>query len=553
MTEKETFASTSPSNNHQPSTPTPPPSPSYPSTTKTWLIMISLYLAIFLVALDKTILATAIPRITDAFSSLADIGWYGSSYMLTLCSFQLLWGRIYTFYSPKSVFLFSILVFEIGSAICGAAPTSAVFIIGRAIAGAGSSGISSGSIVIVMHTVPLAKRPIFQGLIGAVFGVASVVGPLLGGAFTERLSWRWCFWINLPCGAVSVTLLVLILRLPKKKEEEGRIPLRQQLRKLDPLGTALFLPSVVCLLLALQWGGTTYSWSNPRIIALMTLFPVLFAAFVGTQVWKKDTAQLPMQILTQRTIASSFLFTFTSQASMLVITYFIPLYFQALKSFAPLDSGLAILPLILLLMIGTILAGGLVQRFGYPAPFMLVSSILSAVGAGLISTWRIETGRGVWIGYQVLFGFGLGLGMQQPTMSAQIVLQRKDVPTGISLMFFGQNLGGAVFVSVAQNVFVSKLAGKLSQLPGQIFDRKTVVEMGATKVREMVPKELLGMVLEGYRVSLKGAFYVGLGLACVSLVGAVFVEWKSVKDGEKGVGGEKEESGNGKSVDGEVE
>ncbi|KAF2264146.1 putative efflux pump antibiotic resistance protein [Lojkania enalia] len=505
--------------------------PEYPSTGKLWLAMLSLYISMFIVALDKTILGTAVPRITDAFHSLSDIGWYQSSYMLTLCAFQLLWGRIYTFYSARTVFLAAILVFEIGSAVCGAAPSSTAFIVGRAIAGIGSAGISNGAIVIIVETVPLAKRPVYQGLMGAVFGVAAVVGPLLGGVFTEKMSWRWCFYINLPCGAVSAAVLILVLHLPRKDRE--KMPLVEQFKKLDPLGTIMFLPSIVCLLLALEWGGTTYSWSNWRVILLLVLFPVLFTVFLTVQILRPDTATLPMRILAKRTIASAFLFTFSSQASMLVIVYFVPIFFQALKDFSPLDSGLATLPSVLSLVLGTILAGGMVQRLGYPAPFMIISTILLAVGAGMISTWRINASKDVWIGYQVLFGFGIGIGMQQPHLCAQIVLPRLDVPTGVSLMFFGQNFGGAVFSSVALNVFADTLAGRLTAVPGLNLDRKSVVQLGATQIKQMAPPGLLETVLDGYRAAIQQAFYVGLGLACVGSIGAVLVEWRSVKEDEK--------------------
>ncbi|KAE8151073.1 major facilitator superfamily domain-containing protein [Aspergillus avenaceus] len=497
----------------------------YPSFPRVVLTLVCLYLAIFLVALDRTIIATAIPRITDTFHSLNDIGWYGSAYMLTCCSFQLVFGRVYTLYSPKWVYLGAIVLFEIGSVVCAAAPSSAVFILGRAIAGIGASGLLSGAVVIVVYLVPLCKRPLYTGFIGGVFGVASVVAPLIGGGFTEHVSWRWCFYVNLPVGGVALLVIAFILELPG--DGPSLLSWRERLVRLDPLGTVLFLPGMVCLLLALEWGGTTYPWGSGRIVALFVLAGVLLLGFVAVQCWKQENGTVPPRIFLQRSILAAFWYSFMLNGAMVVVLYYLPIWFQVIKDASAVKSGIMTLPMILGLVVGSIAAGGAVTACGYFTPFMIVGSVLLAVGSGLMTTFTTTTGHGKWIGYQVCFGLGLGTGMQQPAAAAQTILQSQDVSTGVALIFFAQYFGGALWISVANNVFTNRLAHDVSGLAG--IDPREIVQVGATALRSTLDSEQFAQVLPGYNSAVVSAFYVGVACACATVVGAWAMEWKSMK------------------------
>ena len=361
-------------------------------------------------------IGVAVPQITNEFHSINDIGWYGSAYMLTASAFILTYGRVYTFFKTKTVFLTGILLFEVGSALCGAAPNSTAFIIGRAIAGFGSSGIFTGAITIMLFSVPLHRRPIYQGLFGACFGVASVAGPLIGGAFTEgKAGWRWCFYINLPLGGFTVIVLALFLHL-----EETKPPLvwREMLMKLDPLGCFFFLPSIVCLLLALQWGGAEYPWSDGRVIALFVVFGVVFLAWCAVQYFERHTnATVPSRILLQRSVIFGGIFQFMSGAAFLTTVLYIPLWFQAIKGVSPVKSGIDTIPLILALVIASILAGIGVHHIGYYTQFLYIGIVFTAVGSGLLTTLKVDSNHSKWIGYQVITGLGIGMSMQQSNLA----------------------------------------------------------------------------------------------------------------------------------------
>ncbi|KAF3061632.1 putative HC-toxin efflux carrier TOXA [Daldinia childiae] len=495
-----------------------------PKTLKFWSVMASIYITLFLVALDRTIIGTAIPRITQEFNSLGDIGWYGSAYQLTTAASQLVFGRVYRFYDIKKVFLFVVAFFEIGSVICGVAPNSIAFILGRAIAGFGAAGIFTGVSIIMLPLVPLRKRPMFQGIFGTIFGISSVMGPLIGGAFTDRVTWRWCFYINLPIGGVAV-LCLLAVKLPTRPPEPAKF--WEHFTRLDPLGTFFFVPSIVCLLLALQWGGSTYEWNSWRIILLFVLFGVLLIAFMAVQVLMPDTATIPVRIISQRSVAAAATFMFCVAASMMMSVYYLPLWFQTVQGVSAVQSGINTIALVLSLVVASIISGIFTQKVGYYVPSMLVCPMIMAVGQGLMSTFKVDEDSPHWIGYQIIVGFGLGMGMQTAGLSAQAVLPKPDIPTGIALMFFCQQLGGAVFVSVGQNLLSSYIVGHVTDIPG--LDPKEITNEGATDLVNKVPPEYKLRVKELYNGAISRIFLCGMGVALVALVAALFMEWKNIK------------------------
>ncbi|KAI9687198.1 MAG: hypothetical protein M1820_010502 [Bogoriella megaspora] len=499
----------------------------YPSKAKLTIITIALCLAVFLMALDNAIIATAIPRITEQFHSLTDVGWYGSAYLLTTAALQLQFGKFYTYLSIKWVFLAAVGIFELGSLLCGVAQSSTMLIVGRAIAGLGAAGIYSGALIILATSVPLEKRPAYIGLIGSMYGVSSVAGPLLGGAFTDKATWRWCFYINLPLGAITVGLIMFFFPQPQQQKPPPE-PLLKRIDRFDPIGTLFLVPAVICLLLVLQWGGIKYPWSNGRIIALFIISALLLLGFVGVQLWKRDNATVPPRVFRNRTVWASSLYAFGLGASFFIGVYYIPIWFQAVKGNSAVGSGIRNLPMMLSAVLLSILAGILVTAQGHYAPYLYIGTVLMSIGAGFLSTWEPDTKSSVWIGYQILFGVGVGVCLQQPMVAVQTVLDMKDVPVGASLIVFVQSLGGAMFVSVGETVLTNQLVKELAKNAPNV--RPTdVIAAGSSRLQSTFHGDALRGIILSYNEALSEVFIVGTAMAAFTIIGCVCVEWKSVK------------------------
>lgn len=312
------------------------------------------------------------------------------------------------------------------------------------------------------------------------------------------------------------------------KSTERRPSLRQQIIQLDPLGTLVFLPGVVCFLIALQWGGIEYAWRNGRIIALLVLAGLLLIIFIGLQIWGQENATVPPRIIKQRSIAAGTVFSTCVGGVLVTLLYWIAIWFQAVKGTSAVKSGVNTIPMVLSLTVAAILSGGVVRRTGYYVPPMYLGVILMSIGAGLMTTFQPQTSSAEWIGYQILFGSGIGVSMQQASLAAQNILDRTDIAMGVSLMFFGQSLGGAVFNSIAQALFNGHLTSRLRGVEG-VHDINSVSKSGATELVHAVPSESLPAVIQAYNSALRHVFILVTAVAAFAIVPTLLMEFKKLK------------------------
>ncbi|KAJ0160977.1 putative HC-toxin efflux carrier TOXA [Colletotrichum tanaceti] len=483
----------------------------------------------FVLALDNTILATAIPQISSDFKSLNDIGWYGSSYLIAQMALLPTCGRLYAFYNIKWVYCLSLAVFEVGSVVSAVAPNSMALIVGRAVSGLGAAGLVSGTTTILSYCVALKKQAVLSPFVLGMYSIGSTVGPLVGGSITDNksLTWRFVFWINLPFGAVGLLLVWFALRKPPPAVRGG-LPWLQKIRQIDIPGAILLLGATSCLNLALQWGGIVYPWSNANVFGCLIGFGLLLATFLYLQVRGKESSTVPLHIFRSRTVSASCGFMMLVQVAIVLQSYYWPMYFQSVRNTNARDSGINLLPSIVSNSLGTFCAGWISSKTGHYVPLMWIGAPLLATGGGLYQLIRADSPMGEWIGFQILSGLGYGMCSQMPILAVQVVLGKSDVPTGLVMVMFFQMLGGALAPSVGQNLFTDGLLRNLGRVQG--VDGAAVVAAGGVGFREMVPPERLEAVVDAFNSALGNVFWVALAAPVLAWIVSWAMEWRKLPD-----------------------
>ncbi|KAM5489923.1 Efflux pump dep3 [Microsporum audouinii] len=408
----------------------------------------------FLFSLDNTIVADIQPAILELFGQVQLLPWIGVGFALgTMC--VLPWGKVYGVFNAKWVYLFNIVLFELGSAVCGSAPNIAVLILGRVIAGVGGAGMYSGTLSFVAILTTIKERPIYMAGSTVVWGLGSVLGPIVGGAFAQSsASWRWAFYINLPIGAAFLPAYLFLI--PSVDPQPSK-SFKEKCKMIDWIMTTIFLGGSACLIMAITFGGVVYSWNSASTIVLWAMSAVLLIVSILVAKFhpgvSRENRLYPVHFLNRPILINLQIQMFLVSGIALATTYYIPLYFQFLHGDGPLQAGVRLLPFIISLVVVSMINGTFMPALPYAMPWYTAGSALVVIGTALMYTVNLDTSNAKIYGYTILVGAGTGCYVVAGFAIVQSLVSPKDIPNAVGAMAISQDLGMIVFLSLAGSIY----------------------------------------------------------------------------------------------------
>jgi EmrB/QacA subfamily drug resistance transporter len=469
-----------------------------------WTVFGALMLGMFLAALDQTIVSTALPTIVGELGGLNHLSWVVTSYLLASTVSTPLYGKLGDMLGRKPVFLAAILIFLAGSMLAGLSQSMGELIGFRALQGVGAGGLMVGAQAIIADIVPPRERGRYMGLIGSVFAVASVAGPLLGGFLVDNLSWRWVFYVNMPIGALAVVIVVTRLHLHTPSVRH----------RLDILGAALLSAGVAALTLLTTWGGNEYAWSSPTIVALGAAGVGLLAVFLW---WETRAAEpiLPLGLFKSRVFSVASAMGFAIGMAMFGAIVFLPVFLQLVYGASPTSSGLRMLPLMAGLLTAAIVSGRVISRIGRYRPFPIAGTAVLVVGMFLLSLLTVDSPPWVASVYMLVVGVGIGLVMQVLVLVVQNDARPENIGVATSTATFFRSVGGSFGVAIFGTIFASRLAGELAKFPESVTSQLGSGVHLSPEAASQLPPAVHADFLQAFEHALHGVFLFGMVLAIV--------------------------------------
>ncbi|KAK4987402.1 hypothetical protein LTR66_002452 [Elasticomyces elasticus] len=488
------------------------------------VIMLALSLAVFLSALDTTIITVALPTISEHFHSSAGYTWIGSAYLLANAASTPLWGKLSDIFGRKPMLLVANLAFLIGSLIAGLSINIGMLIVARAIQGIGSGGLLTLVDIVISDMFSLRTRGAYLGVIGGVWAIACAIGPIIGGAFTGKVSWRWCFYINLPLDGLAFFIILFFLDV-----KTPRTPIVEGLLAIDWLGTLAVVGATLVFLFGLQYGGLTYPWGSATVICLLIFGILLFVVFFIIE-WKfAKYPVMPLRIFKYRSNCGVLLAVFLHGFVFIAEFYFLPLYFQAVRGSSPLLSGVYILPSALGTGLAAIATGAFIGATGQYLPPIYTGFTLMLLGYGLLIDLDANSGWAKLIIFQVIVGFGVGPNFQAPLVALQTHIRPGDIATGTATFNFVRNIGSSISVIIGQVVFQNQMAKKQPQLIAALGPATAARLNGAnaganTQVIDALPPAQKTVARAAFADSLRPMWIMYTCFAVVALLSVLLIQ-----------------------------